>query len=607
MALFTDQLSEFLAEIEAVHAEPVEDLGQTESPFKAFIDLTTYLGASPRLLDAVVTADLLNGEPEGVLMALGAHLLISAGGTAARALRGTGTKGTGKPLQMASGKITKALRDMVSKSVGVSAKDISGNTVTGGMSGTLVRLVDEKLYHSVTPACRAAVSVNDLKDEIVLAEKTIEDWTISKLVKTELAESVKSGLLVSHNGAYKINWEQHGKREERKVAITEQTTLHSEGGSIVLAGRGSEAWLRRTQAKRVIFFKNIRDSELLQRLRDCSMEWVLSASTGANPPDCGWLKGNVIVSPGLVEEMRRFIPGFKLAVQTHSLEIGKMDLFLDMSSTTTKGKPKRTPTPKEFESFKGGLPNFTSHLEGQSGIKKKFSLTPDNWLLAVNFLYDKMDQGIEQQLEKTKPDQFSAVVPELLADLEEDIGTFAGKIKMEPGKVEEMLSEMLVSFCSSKVPQPAPPAASEDSKVIKDQATKDRLKAFIDSQKGVTEVKEIPKDCISAGNLKTGKDFEEQIKKILALTGQPSTKELETLTDHPLLKGSVPVIKDWENFKKLSSSGCSVASLVWSASSYCDCSVGPVSNLLWQVGPGKLPCNKGFCRAQRTQQMSSRG
>ena len=232
MALITDQLSEFLAEIEAVRAEPVEDLGQTESPFKAFLDLTTYLGASPRLLDAVVTADLLNGEPEGVLMALGAHLLISAGGTAARALRGTGTKGTGKPLQMASGKITTALRSIVSKSVGASVKDISGNTVTGGMSGTLVRLIDEKMYHSVTPACRAAVSLKDLKDEIALAEKTIEDWTISKLVKTDLADSVKSGLLVSQSGAYKLNWEHHGKREERKVAITEQTTLRSEGACL---------------------------------------------------------------------------------------------------------------------------------------------------------------------------------------------------------------------------------------------------------------------------------------------------------------------------------------------------------------------------------------
>ena len=37
---------------------------------------------------------------------------------------------------------------------------------------------------------------------------------------------------MSQSGAYKLNWEHHGKREERKVAITEQTTLRSEGACL---------------------------------------------------------------------------------------------------------------------------------------------------------------------------------------------------------------------------------------------------------------------------------------------------------------------------------------------------------------------------------------
>ena len=236
----SDAISDFLDAIQEIQAEPVETLKQSESPLQAFLELTSYLGSSPRLLDVVLVANLLTGEPDGLIMALGAHLLISAGGTAPRSLRGTSMKGASKPLQKASEKITTVLRNILGKRTGLKSKDISGNSVTGGMAGCLVRLLEEGLYNNITPACRSAVSTKDLSTDITEAEKVIETWTVAKLMKSDLTERLKSGLLTKDGGSYKLNWDHHGKKEERKVAVSEQSALKEDGGAVVLAGRRSE-------------------------------------------------------------------------------------------------------------------------------------------------------------------------------------------------------------------------------------------------------------------------------------------------------------------------------------------------------------------------------
>ena len=240
----SDSISDFLDAIQGIQGEPVETLKQSESPLQAFLELASYLGSSPRLLDAVLVANLLIGDPDGLIMALGAHLLISAGGTAPRSLRGTSSKGASKPLQKASEKAASVLKNILGKRTGLNPKDISANSVTGGMAGCLVRLLDEGLYNNITPACRSAISIKDLSADITEAEKVIETWTVAKLMKPDLTESLKSGLLTKDGGSYKLNWDHHGKKEERKIAISEQASLKEDGGAVVLAGRGSENWLK---------------------------------------------------------------------------------------------------------------------------------------------------------------------------------------------------------------------------------------------------------------------------------------------------------------------------------------------------------------------------
>ena len=59
-------------------------------------DITTDLGSSTKMLEAVVLQLMLQGGPEHLITALATTLLASTGGTASRAPRSTSTKGVSK-------------------------------------------------------------------------------------------------------------------------------------------------------------------------------------------------------------------------------------------------------------------------------------------------------------------------------------------------------------------------------------------------------------------------------------------------------------------------------------------------------------------------------
>ncbi|OLQ01171.1 hypothetical protein AK812_SmicGene16107 [Symbiodinium microadriaticum] len=95
-----DKVGDFLQILASVKTEDIVDLPSSETPYRSFAELCAYLGSSPRLMDAVITAGLLSGSPEPAIAALGAHLLISVGGTAPRSLRSTSSKGVNKALKV---------------------------------------------------------------------------------------------------------------------------------------------------------------------------------------------------------------------------------------------------------------------------------------------------------------------------------------------------------------------------------------------------------------------------------------------------------------------------------------------------------------------------
>ena len=198
-----------------------------------------------------------------------------------RPLGGSRVQGVNKALKAASERVAKLLKDTVSKGSGIQVKDVSSNTIVGGLSGVVARLIDLNHHGEATPALRAAVSQQDLSTKIQLADRTIENWTVKKLVRTQLNESLQSGVLKKVGESYVLDWKMHSKQEERATALQEQEQLRFDGGSITITGRGAESWLSATSAKRVLHFLRFQDDQLLKLLMDCAMETILAMASNA--------------------------------------------------------------------------------------------------------------------------------------------------------------------------------------------------------------------------------------------------------------------------------------------------------------------------------------
>ena len=123
-----------------------EDLRSPEGiSLDTFYQLTSYLGSSPRLLDTAILTTLMEGNPQPPIAGLASHMLMAAGGTAARALRGVSVKGVSNPMAKTAAKLTSQLKKVMVCVCKLEVKAVSANTTAGALSGVLMRLVDSRL------------------------------------------------------------------------------------------------------------------------------------------------------------------------------------------------------------------------------------------------------------------------------------------------------------------------------------------------------------------------------------------------------------------------------------------------------------------------------
>ena len=91
---------------------------------------------------------------------------------------------------------------------------------------------------------------------------------------------------------------------------------------------------------------------------------------------------------------------------------------------------------------------------------------------------------MEDQLEGATLDQLEAMAPDIISQFEDEVKVIAGAVKLSQNDAVEMLTEMLVSYSSSKKTAPKTTAKETSGSSTDTDAAKNALKQFLDAEKG---------------------------------------------------------------------------------------------------------------------------